>query len=50
MSAQKQKVSIDDVPSDKLGEILAALLERLNLEIVEESTPDYTVYTLEEKK
>jgi hypothetical protein len=42
-------IDLDDVPNDKLRNILGLLLDHLNLQIVEEATPDYTVYELEEK-
>lgn len=37
-------VELDDIPDDKLRDVLHALLWHLELEIVEESMPDYTVY------
>lgn len=37
-------VGLDDIPDEKLRDVVHAILQHLELEIVEESTPDYTVY------
>ncbi len=42
----QQIVRIDDVPDHKLRVVLGQLLDFLHLEIIEESTPDYTTYEI----
>jgi len=46
----QQIVEMSDVPQDKLPDILHAILNHLGLEIVEESTPDYTVYEVRKQE
>ena len=40
-------IDFDDVPQEKLRDIVYALLHHLDLVIVEESTPDYTLYEVQ---
>lgn len=43
-------VGIDDVPDEQLRGVIHAILQHLDLEIVEEATPDYTVYEVRKVK
>ena len=50
MDQYREVVTIDEVPPDKFGDIIHALLEHFNVEIVREATPDYTLYEVRLKK
>lgn len=39
----------DDVPVEKLRTLFLELLDRLNLQVIREATPDYVVYEISEK-
>lgn len=50
MNQYQQKIKIDEVPDYRLSEIVGMLLERLNLEIIREETPDYTSFELQSRR
>ncbi len=50
LNAHQSIVDLDDVPPEKLRDVVHAILEHLDLQIVEESTPDYTVYSVSKRR
>lgn len=50
MNKWQTKVEVDDLAEDSRFHILQLLLDHLNLEIIQEATPDYLNYELRAKK
>ena len=49
MSMWRETIDIDEVPDDKLRDLLQAMIDYMKVEIVREQTPDYTFYELKPK-
>lgn len=46
LTAYQEVISLDDVPAEKMREIVQEILNYLHVEIVREQTPDYTRFML----
>lgn len=49
LNSSQKVVDINDVSEENMSLLILALLEHMNLEIIEESTPDYIGYELRSK-
>ena len=49
LSDYRSTVLLMEVPDNRLRDVLKELLDRLDLEIIEEATPDYVAYELRKR-